>query len=138
MTGMEIERYFVIAHSGANILSHQASIFMLQNMAVIHKGMLARCRLIKGDKKLCLVFNEYRILPAGEMSRRRLFFDGQDTKQRAVDMKRVCHSDRGDFPNFSGSKFCFDINARKVKGFTVYSDQGGHIPMQTSVLAVCA
>jgi hypothetical protein len=49
-----------IDHSGANILPHQASIFMLQNMAVIHKGMLARCRLIKGDKKLCLVFHEYR------------------------------------------------------------------------------
>ena len=46
-----------------SILPHQPSVFMLQNMAVIHEGMLARCRLIKSDKKFRLVFDKYRIFP---------------------------------------------------------------------------
>ena len=40
---------------------------MLQDVAVIHEGMLARCRLIEGDEQFGLVFDEHRVLPARKM-----------------------------------------------------------------------
>ena len=47
---MEIERYFVIALSGTNVLSHQSGVFMLKDVAMVHEGMLARRWLIEGHE----------------------------------------------------------------------------------------
>jgi hypothetical protein len=47
---------------------------MLKDVAVIHEGVLARCRLIKSDKQLGLILDEHGILPAGQMSLRRRSF----------------------------------------------------------------
>jgi hypothetical protein len=53
---------------------------MLEDVAVIHEGMLAGCRLIEGYEKLGFVLDEHGILPTGEMSRRRRSLDRQDAK----------------------------------------------------------
>ena len=39
---------------------------------MIHEGMLVRCWLIEGYEKLRFVFDEHRVLPTGEMSRREM------------------------------------------------------------------
>src|SRR5215470_5027057 len=97
--------------SGANILPHQSRLLMLKDVAVIHEGMLARCRLIEGHEKLRLILDKYRVLPASQMSWRRCSFDRQDAKQRAVDVERMRHSNRDDFPDLGRSQPCFDIDA---------------------------
>src|SRR6266699_1384833 len=80
--------------SGAHVLSHQSGLFVLKDVAMIHERVVARCRLIESDEKLHFVLNKHHILPAHEMRRRRRSPDGQNAKQRAVDMKWMCHSSR--------------------------------------------
>ena len=107
----------------ADILPHQSSILVLQDVAVIHERVLARCGLIESDEKLRFIFDEHGVLPPGEMSRRRRILDRQDAKQCAVDMKRMSHSDRGNFPDLSRSKLYFHVNTCGVKSSAIYSYQ---------------
>src|ERR1700748_3818267 len=109
-----------MAQSSAHILPHQSGLLVLKNVAMIHERVVARCRLIEGDEKLYFILNKHHVLPAHEMRRRRCSPDGQNTKQRAVDMKGMCHSGRNYFPDLGGSEVGLDIDAFHVKSFSIY------------------
>ena len=105
---------------------------------MIHEGMLPRCRLIEGDEKFGLVFDEHSILPAREMWRRWRSLDRQDAKQCAVDMKWMRHSDRDDLPDLGRSKLCLDIDASDVIGLSIDSDESECLAMRATFRAACA
>jgi hypothetical protein len=56
-------------------LSHQSSVLVFEDVAVIHKGMLPRRRPIERDDKSGLILDQNHVLPTGEVSGRRLSFD---------------------------------------------------------------
>ena len=78
--------------SGAHVLSHQSGLLVLEDVAVVHERVVARCRPIESDEKLRFILNQHHVLPARKMRRWRRSRDGQDAEQCAVDMKRMCHS----------------------------------------------
>src|SRR5437870_9457157 len=124
--------------SGAHVLPHQSGLLVLKDVAMIHERVVARCRLIESDEKLHFVLNKHHILPAHEMRRRRRSPDGQNAKQRAVDMKWMCHSSRAYLPDLVSSEVGLDIDACHIKRFSVYPGEGDHIRMLASLRAVHA
>src|SRR6516164_3405390 len=113
----------------ANVLPHQSGLLVLKNVAMIHERMVARCWPIESDEKLYLILNKNHVLPACEMRRRRRSRNGQDAEQRAVDMKRMCHSSRNHLPDLAGSEAGLDIDAFHVKRLSVDPCEGNHVRM---------
>src|SRR3974377_73616 len=107
--------------SGAHVLAHQSGLLMLEDMAVIHEGVVARCRLIESDEKLRRILDKHHVFPAREMRRWWRSRDGQDAEQSTVDMKRMCHSSRDDLPDFACSELGRDIDAFHVERLSVYA-----------------
>jgi hypothetical protein len=66
--------------SNTGILAHHASALMFKDMTMIHKGMLPRGQVIKGDKQFGLVLDEHYILPTAEMSGHRPTIYRQNAK----------------------------------------------------------
>jgi hypothetical protein len=93
---------------------------MFQDVAVKHEGVAARCRPIEGDKEFSLVLDEQRVFPAGQVSRRSLFLNGQDSEQSAVNVKGMRHPDRCDFPHLCCPQLRLDIDAGHIKRLAVY------------------
>jgi hypothetical protein len=54
---------------------HQSSVLVLQDVAVIHEGMLPRRWPIEDDEKLGPILDKNYVLPPRKVSRRRLTFD---------------------------------------------------------------
>jgi hypothetical protein len=44
-------------------LSHQSSVLVFEDVAMIHKGMLPCRRLIEGDENLGLILDKNHVLP---------------------------------------------------------------------------
>ena len=59
-----------------------------------HERVAVRCRPVgEGDKEFSLVLDEQRVFPAGQLNRRSLFLNGQDSEQIAVNVKGMRHPD---------------------------------------------
>jgi hypothetical protein len=61
----------VINRSGADVLPHQSGLLVLEDVAMIHERVFARCQLTESDEKLRLILNKDHVFPAREMSPRR-------------------------------------------------------------------
>src|SRR5262249_53863415 len=105
---------------------------------MIHEGVGARCRLIESNEKFRSLPNEYHVLPAREMRRRRRSRNGQNAEQCAVDMKRMRHSNRHDLPDLAGSELGLDIDTFHIKRLPIYPYEGDHVGMLASLRAVHA
>ena len=60
-----------VIHLDAHVLSHQSGLLMLEDVAMIHERVVARCGTIESDEELRAVLDKHHVLPAGEMSGRR-------------------------------------------------------------------
>src|SRR5271165_2182901 len=107
--------HFLHTRLAANVLSHQPGLLMLEDVTMIHEGVLARCQLIESDEKLRPVLDKHYVFPAREMSGRRCSRDGQDAEQCAVDVKRVCHSSRDYLPDLAGSDLGLYVDAFHIE-----------------------
>src|SRR5215510_9907645 len=92
------------AASRAHILAHHSSVPMFEDMTVVHKGMLAGGRLVKGDEKFGLILNENYICPTCQMSRWWRALQRQYAKRHTMHVERMSHSDRDNLPHFKCSK----------------------------------
>ena len=84
---------------------------MFEDMTVVHKGMLAGGRLVKGDEKFSLILNEDYIFPTCQMSRWWRALHRQYAKRRTMNVERMSHSDRDNLPHFKCSKLGLYIDA---------------------------
>src|SRR5439155_11292113 len=103
----------------ANVLSHHACVLMFENVAVIHEGVLRRCRPIERNKKFGLFLDQNDVLPTRQVNRRRLAVNGEDEERGAMDMEGMLHTDRENFPYLAGSEFDLLVDASEVMGFSV-------------------
>jgi hypothetical protein len=78
------------------------------------------------------------VFPTREMRRRRRSGNGQNAEQCAVDMKRMCHSNRHYLPDLAGSELGLDIDTFHVKRLSIYPCEGDHVGMLASLSAVHA
>ena len=62
----------VVPRSGADVLTHDAGIFVLKDVAMIHEWVFSRRRLIKDDEKLGRILDERDVFPTGQVGGRRL------------------------------------------------------------------
>src|SRR6266545_3991939 len=62
---------FEAVRSDAHVLPHHSRIFVLEDVTMVHKGMLLRRGPIEGHQKLSLVFDQNHVLPTRQMRRRR-------------------------------------------------------------------
>ena len=94
--------------SSTSVLAHHACIFVLKNVAMIHKWVLARGRLRELEQQLGLALHEGDVLPAYEMIRRWVVTQGENSEQRAVHMEGMRQSGRGLARRFRW-KFVFPV-----------------------------
>jgi hypothetical protein len=104
---------------------------MFQDMAVKHEGVAAGCRPIEGDEEFCLVLNQQRVFPDGQMCRRWLSLNRQDTEKSAMNMKGMRHPDRSDLPHLCCPKLRLDVDAGHIKGLAIYPDDRSHVGVVT-------
>src|SRR3569623_140316 len=69
--------------------THHFGILMFENVAVMHEGVLYGSRLGKLHQQFDLVFDRYRVFPAGVFSARRPAVFRQDQKAHAMNMEKA-------------------------------------------------
>src|SRR5262245_65605646 len=102
---------------------------------MIHEGVGARCRLIESNEKFRSLPNEYHVLPAREMRRRRRSRNGQNAEQCAVDMKRMRHSNRHDLPDLAGCELGLDIDTFDIQPLPLCPYEGDLLASLVSLRA---
>jgi hypothetical protein len=113
--------------SCAGVLSHHPSIFVFEDVAMIHEGVLSACLLRELDQQLCLALHQYDVLPTRQMIGRRLVVQGEDPEECAVDVERMRHSDGHDFPDLRRSQLRLDVDPVRIVRTSVDPDDGWHV-----------
>ncbi len=96
-----------------------------------HEGAGTRCWPIEGDEKFSFILDKQRVFPAGQVCRRSLSLNGQDSEQSAVDMKGMRHPDRCDLPHLYCPQLRLDIDAADIKRLAVYPYERSHVGVAT-------
>ena len=81
---------------------------------MVHEGTFSSSGSVKGDQKVGGILNENHVLPSRKMRWRWCIRERQDSKCRAVDVKRMRRPDCVDLPYFHRSKLGFDIDASQI------------------------
>jgi len=96
-------------------LPHHATILMLQNVAVIHIGILLGCRMVETHDNLrpVVVIQHHHIFPASLIWRRRCSFHSLYQERAAVHMERMCAlvgTNTPTFPDAAWNPFINDVH----------------------------